>query len=121
MTKVINTRKSVYRFYDYIDVCKYTDVNITVERKRYTNNKDFFYIKYDYAYSHNGLGTKGHPFIGTVYEENKDGAIIAANSMTEIMIEYLLMDAKELTKISGSVTPATYKVSIMHAITNFWD
>ena len=122
MTKVINTRKHVDRFYDYRDVDKYTDVTITVERKRYTNNKDFFYINYCYKYSpKNVLGTEGHPFIGTEYEENKDGDIIIVNSMTEIMIEYLLMDVKEITKICGSVTPGTYKVSIMHALTNFWD
>ena len=124
-TVTLETRKAIIRFYDPLfdhDNDKYTDVTIKVERKRYANKKEFFYIDYKYKYSpKNVFGYEGHPFLGTVYEESKDGDIVAANFMTETMINYLLMDTQELSKICGNVTPRTYKVSIMHALTNFWD
>ena len=53
-TITLEKRKSVIRFYDPLfdhDNDKYTDVTITVERKRYANKKEFFYIDYKYKYS----------------------------------------------------------------------
>lgn len=124
MTTILSKRKSVIRFYNPLsnNTNKYTDVIVSVERKKYTNNKEFFCVHYDYEYSpDNVLGYEGHPFMGTCYEEHKDGDIICANPMTEIMIDYLLMDIEEVAKICGNVNPITYKVSIMHALTNLWD
>jgi len=118
----LNKRKYVIRFYNPLsnDTNKYTDVIVSVERKKYTNNKEFFYVHYEY-YPDNVLGYEEHSFMGTCYEEHKDGDIICTNPMTEIMIYYLLMDIEEVVKICGHVNPLTYKVSIMHALTNLWD
>lgn len=124
-TVTLEIREAIIRFYDPLfdhEIDKYTDVTIKVERKRYANTKEFFYIDYKYDFSpKNVFGYEGHPFLGTAYEESKDGDIVAVNFMTETMINYLLMDTQELSKICGNVTPRTYKVSIMHALTNFWD
>ena len=41
--------------------------------------------------------------------------------MTEVMVEYLLMSYKELSKYSGSVTAQGYKRSIMASLARLWD
>jgi hypothetical protein len=41
--------------------------------------------------------------------------------MSEMMVDYLLMDDAELAKFSGHTTPQDYKHKIMLSIVYFWD
>jgi hypothetical protein len=50
-----------------------------------------------------------------------EGEVIAKNPMSEMMVDYLLMDDAELAKFSGHTTPQDYKHKIMLSIVYFWD
>ena len=50
------------------------------------------------------------------FKDNFDGDIIAYNSLTEKLVEYILLDDKELEKVSGSVTPQCYRKQLMYNI-----
>ena len=123
MSVIIEERKNLIRFYSYMnkDEDKYTDVNVTVIKKRYTNGSEYFDISYNYSYSPKNLSNEGHPFINTNYVSHSEGEIILVNSMTSIMIEYLLMDLEELSKYIGNTEPTLYKINIMHSLAKFWD
>ena len=47
------------------------------------------------------------------FKENFDGDIIAYNSLTEKLVEYLLLDDNELEQLSGSVTSQCYRKQLM--------
>ena len=53
--------------------------------------------------------------------EHIDGDLIVKNSMSEKLIEYLLMGFDELEEFTGNSTPQGYKGNIMRAITYLWD
>ena len=53
--------------------------------------------------------------------DESSGVIIHKNEMTKIMIEYLLMDNKELCKYSGLTEVNTYRQIIMKNLQNLWD
>ena len=50
-----------------------------------------------------------------------DGEIIFKNSLTEQMVEYLLMSDEELSKYSGNHMPTDYRCTILHNIAKMWD
>ena len=54
-------------------------------------------------------------------ENNCDGEILYKNDLSEKIVEYLLMDDKELKNKTGFGTVWNYKASIMKMITHLWD
>ena len=50
-----------------------------------------------------------------------DGEIIFKNSLTEQMVEYLLMSDEELSKYSGHHMAGDYRCTILHNIAKMWD
>ena len=54
-------------------------------------------------------------------DDESSGIIVHKNEMTKIMIEYLLMDNKELCKYSGLTEVNTYRQIIMKNLQNLWD
>jgi hypothetical protein len=123
MSCILEKRKNLIRLYDCFNKNqdKYTDVNIIVLKKRYTNGNEYFDITYNYSYSNKNPSKEGHPFINTIYASHSEGEIILVNSMTCIMIDYLLMDLEELSKYTGNTDPIVYKINIMHSLAKLWD
>ena len=101
--------------------------NIKVELKTYEDGRKFYYIDYLHKMKYPD-GTENictnledikmpNPF--SYFEglkDNFDGEIIAFNSLTEKLIEYLLLDDEDLEKLSGSVTAQCYRKQLMYII-----
>ena len=104
-------------------------INITIKIYEYESGDQFYYISYKYNYLYNGLPIEeikakhSHPFYGDKHllDDHYEGDIIFKNSMSDIMIEYLITPNENLTDNIGSCTPEHYKVSIMRNIANLWD
>ena len=106
------------------NVCQ---TKISVELKTYDDGRKFYYIDYTHHMIYPN-GTKSictdvkevkipNPFAYfDGFKENFDGDIIAYNSFTEKLIEYLLLDDKELGLLSGSVTAQCYRKQLMYNI-----
>lgn len=120
-------KPKTFRFYNEIinDKTKFCDVTINININKYKNGKEYYYINYSYTYSFdkNGSGICSHPFnsFPDLLKNNSDGEIIIKNSLSDKLIEYLLMNFDELEKYSGNSTAIRYKISIMRSIANFWD
>ena len=116
MTTILSTRINQFRLYDkyYDDDSYYCDVTVQIEKKRYIDNKEFYDISYFYSCSE-----ESHRCFNLIplKKDNMTGEIIAANSLTDKLCEYLLMDMNELKKHSGNVSVQIYKESVMNMIT----
>ena len=125
MTTCLETRSSTFRLYDQFgeeDV--YTLVDVEVKHLRYAGrNEEFYDISYAYRYSSGNESRRlGHPFAREPdLEEHESGELIAVNELSTVLVKFLLMSLDELEGQCGHVTPDTYKVSVMHAITRLWD
>ena len=84
-----------------------------------TKDNTYYYLTYANQYSHGEINVC-HPLY-TNYKTHVDGDIIVKNKITDALIEGLIMDDSELSKISGKSTPMCYRSSIMRNIANFWD
>ena len=61
-------------------------------------------------------------FLGNDYKYIQQlNNLIQKNSMTEKLIEYLLMDESELSKFTGVITPKQYKLKILESLSLFAD
>ena len=102
-------------------------ITISVKDLLYSDGKKYMDISYhceavmdtDFV----GKLIKNHPFFHTNMEDflGYEGEVIAKNPMTDMMVDYLLMDDAELAKFTGHTTPQDYKHKIMLSIVYFWD
>lgn len=115
-----------FKFFDIFDNQEkyFCFVDITVEEKS-SGGQIIYDITYNYEFSEGELSERAHPFF---YSKNKndspedlDGVIVVKNSLTEKMIEYLLMSEEELTPLIGNTWWIQYKIKIMQTLANFWD
>ena len=125
---VISKMSNTFTFTDdFGETQNQCETKISVELKTYDDGRKFYYVDY----THNMIypnGTKKlciehkdvelpNPFsYFEKFKESFDGDIIAYNSLTEKLVEYLLLDDKELEKFSGSVTPQCYRKQLMYNI-----
>lgn len=146
MTQVISTQTNTFKFtdeYQSFDSSYYL-TKITVKELKYENGQHYWDIAYvnkfipkphsslelistfdPHCYQElNSVFEKdSHPFSGSNIENFMDykGDIILKNTMTSIMVEYLLMDYDQLALLSGATTPQRYKKNIMWSLSYFWD
>jgi hypothetical protein len=124
----ISDKTTTFRFnpFDSSDKSKWCDVTTNVKEIQYEDGTEYYYISYEYVFSNETLKPGEiddcHPF----YEspdliEHIDGDIIVKNSMSEQIIEYLLMGFDELEAFTGRTTSQGYKGNLMRAITYLWD
>lgn len=110
------------------------DVTITVKVLRAENtNKEYYDITYAYKFvpgdatPEDAMKNKQimHPF--HVPNERVDishsqyGDIVYKNSLTSVMIEYLMMDEDTLSKQASNSSAQRYRQDIMLSLTYFWD
>ena len=111
-----------------------TVTRITVTLKYYAHeDRYYYYVNYDYTNFKESKEYKEsdetdllycHPFYGFSKDRiasSKEGVIVVKNSMTETMINYLLMKDEELASQIGRAVPSAYKVNIIQSLDNLWD
>lgn len=112
-------REGSFRFFDttgkHLSI-NYCEFSISVDYKEHDIEFNF---TYDYS---NNLDKSGCPFnqIDKKYITHKNGLIIHRNSLTELLVDYLLMDMNELSKLTGSITPMAYKIIVLKTICELW-
>jgi len=63
-----------------------------------------------------------HNFLGKEYIFlEKLNNLIRKNSMTQKLIEYLMMDETDLSNFTGTITPKQYKIKILESLSLFAD
>jgi len=103
------------------------EVTIIVKDLLYSDGKQYMDISYEFKSISEKQSIKqlimNHPFYGSQIDDflGYEGEIIAKNSMTAAMVDYLLMEDDKLSEFSGHTTPQEYKRQIMWAITYLWD
>jgi len=135
--KMMNTIEKTIRFYDYHYLSvnnpahekQYFDITITIKDDHF--NYDISYIwKFSDAILDSPIHYLKHriyPFPEIDYCDHcqtrfdKEGVIVTKNSLTETMIQYLLMSDEELNKQNiGRTYPQYYRVNIMKSLGLFW-
>ena len=95
---------------------------IKVELAKYDNN-EWYYYTFKFTYP-NTNSIKANPFYcqPLFFEDGGDKyEVIVKNSLSEKLIEYVLMEYDELSKYSGHSTPQHYKAVVMKQIMLAWD
>lgn len=120
MTSVISTQSNQWRLYNefYNDKSYYCDVTVKIEKKKYIDNKIFYYISYLYSFSEESFRCYN---LVPLNKDEMDGEIIAVNSLSDKICEYLLMSMEELENYSGSVSAQFYKKSLMKIVSHLSD
>lgn len=102
-------------------------VTVTVKELLYSDGKQYMDVHYKFDASmvedDRGRHIATHPLYGSDVNDllTYEGEIIAKNPMTEIMVDYLLMEDAELTKVTGHTTAPDYKHKIMLSLSYLWD
>ena len=135
MTQIIKTSEKIIKFYDESNLRRktpnspYLEITINVIEKKYETNKEYFDISFNYKYfnDENLSNNEKLEFYNNVHPfsnkniKNSGGEIVIKNSCTSVMIEYILMDDKELEKYTGHTTHQQYRADLMRAIVSLWD
>ena len=127
-TIIVSTREKTFKFVNEFwgpDKSFYT-IHVEVQEKLYKSGKSYYDISYIYEFEGNEKSRMVlHPFYSDEDEKILDavaeGVIVYKNKMTEIMIEYLLLDSEELEKITNLITAQSYRTNIMLSLAKFWD
>tara|TARA_Y100000389_G_C17075540_1_gene324117 strand:+ start:262 stop:579 length:318 start_codon:yes stop_codon:yes gene_type:complete len=98
----------------FFDTFLTNELKVKVNIKLVTFNTIKYY-EVTYIYGNNEIPTKELEF-KCVNQE-----LIHKNSMTQKMIQYLLLDDTELSRLTGTTTPLDYKKSILISLPNFID
>ena len=118
ITLSTTTRIKRFRFINEFDTSdnSYCNIIITVNEYLYDDGYTYYEINYDYEY--NGLNSSKTTICPEI---TFNGVIILKNKMTEIMVEYLLTDPKELSKVSGASTQQCYRTNIILSLDRLLD
>ena len=76
--------------------------------------KNVEYYQITYTYGDNNIPLKFNEELKYINKEH-----ILKNELTQKLVEFLLMDDIRLTKITGIITPLSYKKSILMSLTHF--
>lgn len=102
-----------------------TGKHLTINYCNFTINVNYLENNIELRFSYDYLDENdqsGNPFnqIDKRFIVHKDGIVIHRNSLTEKLIDYLLMDYTDLTNITGCITPMAYKIIILKMICELW-
>tara|TARA_Y100000389_G_C17137471_1_gene353244 strand:- start:115 stop:501 length:387 start_codon:yes stop_codon:yes gene_type:complete len=107
-----------------------SNINITIKKKQYENKSFWLDITVITKLSNGSILTNhnfndiSNPFLDMEHVKKGElynGEIIACNSLTEKMVEYILMDDKDLSKYTGRTTPMDYRINLLSGILLLWD
>ena len=126
-TIILSVKHNTFKFVNEFDSndTSYYIIDAIIEEKLYSDNKTYYDISYEYEFKGSASSKrKMHPFYSSDPEEDgvgSSGVIIFKNTMTEIMVEYLLHTSEELEKLSGTNTSQCYRTAIMVNLSKLWD
>ena len=132
ISEIISQKKNTFRF-NSSNYCNYLppdenywcDLTVTVSLKKYKDSRMFYYIEYAYNFSPNNTTSTTYlcnPLVNLMEDKHLyEGDIIVANSLSEKLMEYILMDFKDLKKHSGTPSVEEYKISLMECVHKLWD
>ena len=142
-TQTLSDTSKTFRFYDLFDNIdtKWCDVTINVKHLRYSGDNDFYDITYSYQYSsnNNDLLTgyifddsnsdddeiyRTNPFYyknALITSDMLDGVIVVKNSLTDEMVQYLMMEYDEMDNHIGNTWNVQYKANVMFTLAFLWD
>ena len=114
--------EKTFIFHNVFNESIWCDAHVKVTISNYDNNDWYYYtIKFNYPEKNS---IQANPFrnykIFFDKGRNKDDVIVK-NSLSEKLIEYLLMDYEELSKYCGHSTPEHYKAVVMMQLMLAWD
>lgn len=134
MTQVISTQTKTFKFTDEFSssTTSYYLTTITVQELKYEDGLHYWDIGYVNEFISSSSDSpeiakickkNSHPFFGSRIDDFKtyDGDILIKNSLTSVMVEYLLMDYEQLALVSGITSPQRYKQNVMWTLNYFWD
>lgn len=110
---------NTFKFFDTTGkkiTINYCDFHVNV---KYLESEIEIHFSYDYF---DNADESGCPFnqIDKKYISHKNGLVINRNSLTEVLVEYLLMDYTELSQHTGNITPMSYKLIVLKTICELW-
>ena len=114
--------EKTFKFHNVFNESIWCKAHVKVTTKNYDNN-DWYYYTIDFKYpDKNSIHANPFKNYKMFFDngKNKDDVIVK-NSLSEKLIEYLLMDFEELSKYSGNSTPEHYKAAVMMQIMLIWD
>ena len=96
-------------------------LHIHIQLNTYHNGKKYYDISYTWICQNGNI--LHHPFYDDreFLDNSRSGDIVFKNSLSEKMIEFLVMDNSELDKHCGMTTALTYKKQIIKSLSMFWD
>ena len=94
-------------------------IKMNIKEINYKDGNTYYYISYTNTFSEN-IANNCHP-LHITHPTHLDGDIIVKNNISDALIESLLMDDDELSKICGKSSPMSYRGAIMKNIANLWD
>ena len=121
--KFIGSNTFMFRdiLYPYVQNDDYCKVKITINMENYDDN-DWYYIIINFTYSSKKSHTY-NPFYGDteLFEDGDDKEIILVkNSLSEKLVEYILMNLEDISKLSGRRTPQEYKSVVLTQAAIAW-
>ena len=136
---IIMEQEKIHRFFDIHDNCEdtYCDVKINVKYYCYRTDVEsqrFYYdVTYGYHYvedggilTDNNLKTipKTNPFYyykQQIGDDSLEGVIAASNSVTDAIIDQLLMDDDLLLKEISGKWVVQHRAHLMYILSTMWD
>lgn len=136
---IIMAQEKIHRFFDIHDNCEdtYCDVKINVKYYCYRTDVEsqrFYYdVTYGYHYvedggilTDNNLKTipKTNPFYyykQQIGDDSLEGVIAASNSVTDAIIDQLLMDDDLLLKEISGKWVVQHRAHLMYILSTMWD
>jgi len=108
-------------------------MTVVVEEKRYGGpTPDAGKVVYDLSYRYRYLG-QANKFYNPFYTHFPDhlgeeslgygskGELIVKNTLSERLVEFLLMSFVEMAPLTGFTQPEDYKIHVLHMIGLIWD
>ena len=120
--RIIIEREKTFKFVKSLlltknEVVCYMTIKIKQIELEY-NKKNYFNTTYSYKYK-DETQKSANPF---GIENIPTGNYIFKNTMTSLMMDYLLMDFDNLQELGGGIVSGQqYKTDILHALENLWD
>ena len=128
---------TTFYYYDKQDPTYYCVLEVKVVSETVINEKgdtiEYYDVSYFPRYSHNNMLRAyycnplhsldeikpNNNIINLIHHEHYAGDIVVKNSMTDILIYYILMDFEQLATHCGNICPRDYKIRIMLSLNLF--
>ena len=120
---IISERTQIIRFYSNNEL-NWCDITINVRYIKYSDETEYYYIEYDNIFQNNkendiNYCDDSHPFYNNKFIKYICGCIVSKNSITDSLVNYLLMGFDDLEIYIGNSLPYVYKSNIMKSLCLF--